>query len=145
MHHVSVRQAMQRRNARLIVRTATNRACFGDEAFAVESTLITTCRVHFLLVTAEGVAVAVPAARAGRVELLEAVLVEHAHAVHAALRVSSECRECMYGRESRGLVYHFGHGEHLAALVPERLEDNATLVVALVLWHVHVCVRAPNE
>ena len=92
---------MERRNARLIVRTATNRAGFGDEAFAVESTLITTCRVHFLLVTAEGVAVAVPAARAGRVELLEAVLVEHAHAVHAALRVSSECRECMYGRESR--------------------------------------------
>ena len=121
------------------MRTTTNRAGFGDEAFAVESTLITTCRVHFLLVTAEGVAVAVPAARAGRVELLEAVLVEHAHAVHAALRVCSKCREYMYGRESRGLVYHFGHGEHLAALVPERLEDNATLVVALVLWHVHVC------
>ena len=102
MHHVSVEQTMERRNARLIVRTATNRACFGDEAFAVESTLITTCRVHFLLVTAEGVAVAVPAARAGRVERLEAVLVEHAHAVRAALRVRSECREYMYGRESRG-------------------------------------------
>ena len=136
---------MERQSARLIVRTATNRAGFGDEAFAVESTLITTCRVHFLLIAVEGMAVAVPAARAGRVELLEAVLVEHAHAVHAALRVSSECRECMYGRESRGLMYHFGHGEHFATLVPERLEDNTTLVVALVLWHVHICVSVPNE
>jgi hypothetical protein len=44
-----------------------------------------------------------------------------------------------------GLVYHFGHGEHRATLVPERLEDNATLVVALVLWHVHVCVSTPKE
>ena len=42
-------------------------------------------------------------------------------------------------------MYHFGHGEHLATLVPERLEDNATLVVALVLWCVHVCVSASSE